>query len=484
MNLFDTSTVRSGNMTSLIATIFLLFFVGKGNAMNHNLSRPYGDGCSPPQTPYLSFHSPLSENMLFDGGETIEIRCQAGLRALGLTWGLHRNQVNAPFREGVAEPLPSNRFVISIDTKSLHPGFYDLKVQLDTGIENKERDRMLQRPVNGVCTFAWRVDEMPIAETRPVDFRKFWDQAMADYAAIPLDARIESEVKVFKGAEVDQYNVLEACLPGAYNPAGHRHDDVESYKISFAGPDGGRVYAWLAKPLGDGPFPAMLVLPGAGFNPRPRPLEHARHGFLAIDVQVHGQDVDLEKYEGIPGDGAPDAPEKAYDYNLYLRAARAVEYLCSLPHVQPKRVVAVGGSQGGRLSIVVAGLDRRVAAIVPAIAHYANLPHLRWVQDCNDRRQSGMDLTESPPVRDDARSRVEAYYDVMNFAPDVKCPAFFNMGLVDPVSPAFGVWAAFKRLGPEDKTMVVLDGHGHDWSAEFDRRAWQWLERVLKNNNE
>ncbi len=452
-----------------LAGLLMLSTISQTNGMNHNLARPYGDGCSPPQTPYLSFHSPQSDDLLFDGGETIEIRCQAGLRSVALHWTLHRNRVDKPFREGIAEALPANRFVIRVDTEGLHPGFYDLRVELDTGLENSEKDRLLQRPVTGVCTFGWRVDEMAIAETRPADFRAFWDKAMADYAAIPLVARIESEVKVFQGEEINQYNVAEACLPGAYNPAGHRHDEVESYKISFAGPDGGRVYAWLAKPLGDGPFPAMLVLPGAGFNPRPRPLEHARHGFLAVDIQVHGQDVDLEKYEPVRG-GVAGA--------TYLRAARAVDYLCSLPQVDPKQVVAAGGSQGGCLSIVVAGLDRRVAAIVPAITHNANRPHSVWVRRCNSAKTSGMDVAGPPPVGDDAGS----HYDVMNFAPDVTCPAFFNMGLVDPISPAFGVWAAFKRLGSRDKTLVVLDGHGHDWSAEFDRRAWKWLERVLRQD--
>jgi cephalosporin-C deacetylase len=453
--------------------------------MTHNLATPWGDKCSPPQTPFLAFSSPQSEDLLFDSGEQIEMHCQAGLRALSLRWTLHRNRVEKPFREGFAEALPGNRFVIRVDTDGLHPGFYDLKVEMDTGVINKEKDRLLQRPVKGCCTFGWQADRMAIAETRPADFRAFWDKAMADYAAIPLDARIEGESRVFTGKEIDAYNLAEACLPPDYDPTGHRCEEVESYKISFAGPDGGRVYAWLAKPLGKGPFPAMLVMPGGGNAARPRPLEHARHGFLAIDVQIHGLDVNLEKYERNPADCAEtfqNPPARAYPYNVNRRAARAVEYLCALPEVDPKRVVATGGSQGGRLSIVVAGLDPRVVAIVPTIAHFSNLPHLRWVEKCNRDAVSGMDVPGVPPVTDDDESRCQAYFDVMNFAPDVKCPAFLNMGLVDPVSHAYGVWAAYKRLGSADKTMVVLPGQGHDWSAEFDRRAWKWLDRTLSIN--
>jgi hypothetical protein len=90
--------------------MLLLLTSNAGNAMNANLACPYGDSCSGPQTPYLNFHSPQGKDMLFNTGEQIEIVCQAGLRAVGLKWTLHRNMVEKPFREGSAEPLPANRF--------------------------------------------------------------------------------------------------------------------------------------------------------------------------------------------------------------------------------------------------------------------------------------------------------------------------------------------------------------------------------------
>ncbi len=464
--------------------------------MNLNLAMPYGEKCSPPQKPELAFYCHQSEDLLFENGKEIEILCQAGLHAVRLNWTLHRNRIQKEFRCGKAEALPPNRYKIRIDTTGLPPGFYDLKVQLDTGLEST--DKKVKRPLEGICVFGWKAGEMPIRETRPSDFRAFWDKALADYAAVPLDARVESEAKTFQGKEIDAYNLNSACLPGDYDPEGHKCEAVESYKISFAGPDGGRVYAWLAKPLGKGPFPAMLVLPGAGFNARPRPLEHARHGFLAIDVQVHGQDVDLPKYERLPGynDHFVFEPiEKNYFRNLYLRAVRAVDYLCSRPDVDGKRIAAVGGSQGGRLSVVVAGLDKRVAAIVPSIANSPNYPELHWVARCNGLDEpfddpqdpkfqgrpkfDGMDLHGAPPAPEDADGRCIAYYDPMNFAPDIHCPAMISAGLIDPVSPPTSIWAVYKRLASQDKSVVALPGLAHDWSAEFDRRAWRWLEKKL-----
>ena len=129
-------------------------------------------------------------------------------------------------------------------------------------------------------------------------------------------------------------------------------------------------------------------------------------------------------------------------------------------------------------------------AAVCSIANYGNRPYLSWVWRCNASKKEdvnsdpafaadGMGLAAAPPVADDATSRREAYYDPMNFAPDVRCAVLMSAGLIDPVSPPVCVFAIYHRLGTAKKTMVPLDGLGHDWSAEFDRHAWRWLDGVL-----
>ena len=469
--------------------------------MNLNLAMPWDDKCSGPQTPLLVFYSPQSPNLLFEparrgvGQPALEIICQAGLRSVGMTWTLHRNMIDKPFREGKAEALPANRFRIRVAPEKLPPGFYDLKVVLDTGMAAK--DPSDARPVRGVCGFGWRAAEMAVRDTRPADFIAFWDKGKAKLASIPLDARNETPMKSFDRDAINSYNVKRTCLPPDYDPEGHKVQAVESCKVSFAGPDGGRIYAWLAKPLGPGPFPAMLVLPGTGFAARPRPLEHARHGYLAIDIQVHGQDVDLPNYKPLPGyyDGYHFKPIDAYYfYNVHLRAVQAVNYLVSRRDVDPGRIVAVGGSQGGRLAIVIAGLDKRISAAVACIANSPNYPHLHWVARCNgldkpwdnpsdprfkDRVKSdGLDLIGKPPAVNDPDGRCLAYYDPMNFAPDIHCPVLMNGGLIDPVSPPLSVWAVYNRLASKDKTIIPMPGLGHDWSAEFDRHAWRWLSQL------
>ena len=485
-------------------------------AMNHNLLAPWANPlrCSPPQTPLFSFWNKTNSDFMFkDGGETIEIWCQSAVRSSALSWSLHHNQVKVPFRKGVADSLPGNLFAIKIPASGLKPGFYDVRVKLEgLGYDkldlffNPATGKGISAKTEGVCTFGWKPDEMPIVDAkayRPNDFDEFWDKALEKYRAIPLDLRIESDVRVYKGSEIDKYNVESACLPPEFDPEGKKFDDVVSYKISFAGPDGGRVYAWVARPKANGRYPGLVVYPGAGTGGRPRPLDHARHGYVAIDVQVHGLDVENDgsvkhPWYNMNNNDNPDVlppREQLVWFNLYLRAFRTIDAIAAMPSTDASRIAVCGGSQGGRLSIVVASRDSRVKAAVPCIVNSPNMPHLYWTKKCNAEKYwwskvAVGDIAAKPcdgvetygnfaPI-DSPEGRTLAYFDPINFATDAKCPVYFNGGLIDPVSPAYSTYAAYLRWGSKDKTFIAVPGHAHDWWAAFDRAAYRWLDSRLK----
>jgi cephalosporin-C deacetylase len=478
----------------LIAVLTALSLANHGAAMEMNLNVPWGDRCSPPLNPFVSFHSAQATDLMFNGVPRIELVCQVNLRASGMKWSLHRNLFAKPFRTGTAEARLSNRFGITIETADLLPGFYDVRVVLDSAPVRDEKDVITRRPAQAVCTFGWKVSEMAIRDTRPADFAAFWTKARAEIDMVTLDAH-EGSLQTFDKSDIETYNLAGASLPADFDPQGHRSERVQSGKVDFAGPAGGRVYGWLAKPEGEGPFPAMLILPGAGITSRPRPLEHARHGYVALDIQIHGLEVDLKEYPRMPGyfDGhVYDPIESYYFYRVHQRCLQAVNYLLSRTDVDPKRIVVVGGSQGGRLSTVVASLDHRIAAAVPAIANAANQPYARWAAMCSgytemggvfDAKRTLEDGMQSavPPLLGDAAERCLAYYDPMNFAPDITCPVMFNAGLTDAISAPTCVFSIWNRIPGSSKQMAALDGLGHDWCPEFDRRAFRWLDQVLAN---
>jgi cephalosporin-C deacetylase len=428
-------------------------------------------------SPEAAINSPES-NLLFSKGDEVVIEARPPtMRTVSMSYGVSKNMFQKPFITGEAESLTANRYIIRVPTAKLTPGFYDITVNLNVGAVTKSYTTK--------CTFGWKVSQLPVTPDKPADFDAFWNEGKAELAKIPIDAKV-GDFQTFKGKEIDNYNLSSACLPGDYDPKGHRTEEVESAKIDFAGIGGVRIHGWLAKPPGNGPFPAMLVLPGAGFNARPRPLEHARHGFLAMDIQIHGQEVDLPgEYPHLPGyydQVIWDPAQKNYYYDVYLNDLQALKYLESRPDVDKSRIVVVGGSQGGRMTIMLSGLAAgQMAACVPSIVHNANVPFLKWFDAANraNPQQDGMDRSAPPPLDDSPEGKGQGYYDVMNFASYIKCPVYQNAGLIDPVSPPDGSWAVFNQIGSKDKTITPEPGLGHDWSAEFDRRAWRWLDKKL-----
>jgi len=439
--------------------------------MNHNLAMAYGIAPSKPRSLVMAFSAPEAPDFLFDGRRPLHIICQSLMRTVSLSWRLSRNLVEAPIQMGVAEPLLDGSFVIAPDTASLLPGFYDVRVTA------RYTDTLQEA---GITTFGWKCDEEPLFPVVPGDFDAYWARAMDRVAATALTLNV-SHSFTLTGPEIGRYNVEYAMLPEHYDPDGERFDKVEVYKIDFASPVGGRVYAWFAKPAGDGPFPGMLVLPGAGNAARPSPVEHARHGYAAIDVQVHGYPVDLASYEP-PYEAIYTTPDKDSHHHVYLNALQAVNALIALPSVDVSRLSTVGGSQGGRLSYVVPSLDPRIRATVPAIPHYCYRPWLRWTETQNEIGGNGMNGFTQADIIDDARTRTESYYDVINFVGKMRARLLTNAGLIDPVSPATGAYAAY-RMAQSPKRMVAVPNFAHDWIPAFDRLAWRWLDEVWSSTS-
>ena len=457
--------------------IFLLLLLLKtSSGMVVNLNLPYKKEPSPPAKPYIFFYSKDSDNLIFRGKKNIKINCKCGYRAISLDWALSKNLIKKPFLQGKGKPYFANTFLIDIPAEKLKPGFYDLKVYIDVGEEKK---------IEGICTFGYEIEKINYFLTREKDFEKFWKNALSEINKIPLNPE-EIFIKKMTDEEIDEYNTKYACLPPRYDPEGIKYNEVEVYKVSFQSLDNLRVYGYLSKPVGKGPFPGMLILPGAGYRSEPMPVEHARHGFVALDIQVHNQDVDLPKYE-VPQweKGKPDFnnPKTNKFYRMYLNCLQAINYLCSREDVDKNKIVAVGGSQGGRLSIILAALDNRIKAIVSAIPHGANLPYIKFVNYANSKNIDGINenFLNFFENKKSTKDKFNSYFDPANFAPMVKCPVLMNTGLIDPVSPPSCTYAIYKFLKTKDKEIIFLPGLAHDWSAEFDRYAWKFLKKVLKD---
>ena len=120
-------------------------------------------------------------------------------------------------------------------------------------------------------------------------------------------------------------------------------------------------------------------------------------------------------------------PETYYYRRLFTDAVRAVEAARSHPAVDAARIAVNGGSQGGGMSLAVAGLVHDLSAVmadVPFLCHYRRAtelvdtdPYHEIVRFCKCHRDKADTVFETL-----------SYFDGLNFAARAHSPALFSVG--------------------------------------------------------
>lgn len=114
----------------------------------------------------------------------------------------------------------------------------------------------------------------------------------------------------------------------------------------------------LARPAGDGPFPAIIFIHGGGWHQGDRRayksqiIEAAERGYVAATISYRLMEFDESKKETTTA--TPTFPAQVHDAKAAVRwlRAQAENY-----HVDPNRIGVTGGSAGGHLSLLVGLTD-------------------------------------------------------------------------------------------------------------------------------
>lgn len=302
--------------------------------------------------------------------------------------------------------------------------------------------------------------------TEQDDFDQFWDDTLAETHAHDLAVRFEP---------ID---------------AGLTAQDV--YDVTFAGFGGHPIRAWLLVPKQrTGPVPCVVEYLGYGGG-RGFPTNYtliSSAGFAHFIMDTRGQGSAWQKGDtpDAGANGEPQypgfltrglsAPQEHYYRRVYSDAVRAVEAARTHPDIDG-RIVVSGGSQGGGISLAVAGLVDDLTAV------WADQPFL-----CHYGRAAT--ITDAAPYSELARylaqhaDQVErsfatlSYLDGMNFAVRATAPAHFSVGLMDAVCPPSTVYAAYNHYAGE-KEMSIYQFNGHDSGGAFGQRSKiVWLHEKL-----
>lgn len=303
----------------------------------------------------------------------------------------------------------------------------------------------------------------PAAES-PVDFVQFWDNAKADLARIPMDARMT----FLPERSTETVNVY--------------HVNLQNYRV------GSRLYGILCVPKKEGKYPALLRVPGAGIRPYNGDVATAEKGVITFEIGIHGIPVnmDLNTYANLSGGALSgyqafnlEDRDRFYYKRVYTGCLRANDFLTSLPQFDGTNLGVSGGSQGGALSIVTAALDKRVkflGAYYPALSDLTGYlagraggwPHL-----------FNKDNINSDSAKD--KIKTSGYYDVVNFARLVNVPGMYSWGFNDETCPPTSMYAAYNVVSaPKSLFLSVETGH---WSYPEQRENMDsWIQKQLEVN--
>ncbi len=293
--------------------------------------------------------------------------------------------------------------------------------------------------------------------TMPDDFKEFWDKGKAELAKIPIDPVLTL--------------MPERCT-----------DKVDVYHVGIRNIKG-NIYGILCKPKIDGKYPAILEVPGAGIRPYYGDVWLAEKGFITFQIGIHGLPVNLDRgvYDDLSRGALNnymyinlDDRDNYYYKRVYLGCVRSVDFIFSLDCFDGENIAVTGGSQGGALSIITAGLDERIdflAAFYPALSDLTGYLSERaggWPHMFRN------DFSNKPE-----KIETSKYFDVVNFARFVNVPGWYSWGYNDNVCPPTSTLSAYNVV-PGVKELHIFQETQHWTFPEQQELKNDWLIEKLK----
>ncbi|MFW6264915.1 MAG: acetylxylan esterase, partial [Bacillota bacterium] len=216
------------------------------------------------------------------------------------------------------------------------------------------------------------VFDMPLEELkryqginpRPLDFDEFWERALKEMH------ECDPEIELI--------------------PAGFQIPFAECFDLYFTGVRGARIHAKYLRPKDNRPHPAILQFHGYSMNSGDwaDKLNYVAAGFAIAAMDCRGQGGLSEDTGGVRGNtlhghiirGFDDEPDNLLFRHIFLDTAILANIVMNFSEIDAERIGAMGGSQGGALTIACASLVpeiKRLAPVYPFLADYKRV----WEMD-------------------------------------------------------------------------------------------------------
>jgi cephalosporin-C deacetylase len=281
---------------------------------------------------------------------------------------------------------------------------------------------------------------------RPADLDGYWEEALAELAAISNDIVIE--------------------------PVEHPSPIVACHDLWFTGVGGARIYAKYLRPRSQpGAAPGLAVFHGYTMSSPDwiALLPYVAQGYTVLAMDCRGQGghpggVSGTTHGGHIVRGLGGSPRDLLYRSIFLDCVQTVRILMSLPGVDAARIGVTGASQGGGLTLACAALEPRVkaaASVYPFLSDYLRV----WELDLAERAYAELRqwLRRFDPTHEHAADlfRTLGYIDVQHLAPRIRANLLMITGLMDDVCPPSTQFAAYNKV-TSAKQMVIYPDFGHE----------------------
>ena len=301
---------------------------------------------------------------------------------------------------------------------------------------------------------------------RPADFDTYWEKSLTEMHAL------DPQVKLV--------------------PAEFQTPFAECFHLYFTGVGGARVYAKLLRPKNPTKKgPAVVIFHGYSGNSGDwsDKLAYVSQGFTVAALDCRGQAGLSEDNSQVTGNtfrghiirGLDDAlagsPEKLLYRSIFLDSAELARIVMSMPEVDPLRVGATGGSQGGALTVACASLEpgiQRAAPVFPFLSDYQRVWEMDLAKDAYWELKEYFRLFDPGHKKENAVFTSLGYVDIQYLAPRIRGQVFWSIGLMDTICPPSSQFAVYNKISAP-KSMMIYPDFGHEGIPGVNDEVFQFL---------
>lgn len=316
--------------------------------------------------------------------------------------------------------------------------------------------------------------DMPLEELKvckgknpcPKDMDPFWDAAIVEMKAV--EANVE-------------------LVPSSFSTS-----FADCFDLWFTGVRGARIHAKFLRPKNlKGKVPAVLQFHGYTGNCGDwvGKLSYAAAGFIVAALDCRGQGGLSEDVGGVKGNthnghiirGLDDKPENMLMRHIYLDTAQLANIVMGMESVDETRVAAMGGSQGGALTIACAALEPRInrlAPVFPFLCDYKRVWEMDLAKDAYQELRTFFRMFDPRHEREDAIFEQLGYIDLQHLSKRIRGEVLMATGLMDTICPPSSQFAMFNKITAKKRTVIYPD-YGHEGLPDIDDITYGFLQEML-----